>query len=156
MLGGWQPRSIYITEAEVTGCPSCSFLRGDILQHSLPEFTGGWVTRTTAGDGSNLRSDDKYLYYRDAGPGPVSIKRLSSVPVPYEFDLAADGLEVVQESQDLNNSVRLVADRTTFVRGYARVVKDSTGASAFYPTARLMGWDKDGTELPGSRMQDTG
>jgi len=46
--------------------------------------------------------------------GPVAADDLQSYPVP--LDLVADKLEVTQAIQDLNNSVRLVANKRTYVR----------------------------------------
>jgi hypothetical protein len=146
------PRNIYVTEAVVGGCPSCVFARGDIFKHVLPYTGGAWTSVISTFDGSNLRSDDEYLYYREAVPGAVSIMRIPAAAGPYEFDYEADGLEVVQASQDLNNSFRLVQNRTTLARGYARLIADSTGKIPQFPTARLRGWDRNGAELPGSPL----
>ena len=150
--GGGGPRNIYVTEAVVGGCPACGFVRGDIFKHSLPYTGGGWTSVIATVDGSNLRSDDNYLYYREAAPGGVSIMRIAAGAEPYQFDYAADGLEVVQASQDLNNSFQLVRNRTTFVRGYARLTVNSPGKTPHFPTAQLRGWNGSGVELPDSPL----
>lgn len=150
--GASAPRHLYLTEGVVGNCPSCIFVRGDIFSHALPFSGGPWTYLTVASDGSNLRSDDAYLYYRDAVPGAVSIKRLPAASGPYQLDYEADGLEMVQASQDLLNTVRLVKNHATFVRGYARVALSSTGGGPRYPTARLRGWNSDGVERPGSPL----
>ncbi|GAB4258206.1 MAG: hypothetical protein Kow0092_05680 [Deferrisomatales bacterium] len=90
-----------------------------------------------AGDaGTNLRSDDKTLYFTDGN----GIRTVPTDAPPVVVDFQADALEVIQVVQNPANQVRLVADKPTHVRGYAHVETDSTGKPSWFPAAGLRGF----------------
>lgn len=64
-------------------------------------------------------------------------------------DFGVEGMEVTQAIQNLANSAPLVAEKTTYVRAYA---KQLSGPSAPNVEARLVG-TRGGTPLPGSPLQ---
>ena len=69
-----------------------------------------------------------------------------------QLDFQADALEVVQASQDFNNSVPLVANKDTYVRAYAHLATNTTGTYVFYPYAALHGL-LNGVEFPDSPIE---
>jgi hypothetical protein len=69
-----------------------------------------------------------YPWYVKIEAGAYTI--ITSDDVAIGPDLIADRVEVVQAVQDLNNSVRLVADKPTFVRFYAHSAKGNYPVSA--------------------------
>ena len=95
--------------------------------------------------GPNLRSDGQWLYFLDG----TTSDRLPTGTAPIGFDLQADALEVVQASQDLLQSVPLVANRDTYARGYAHVAQNTTPHTDFFPSAVLHG-SFNGVEFPDS------
>ncbi|MBM4431031.1 MAG: hypothetical protein FJ026_11895, partial [Chloroflexi bacterium] len=80
-----------------------------------------------------------------ASPTPTPTPTTTQTPTPTATlvlpDLVADDLEVTQAVQDLNNSVRLVARKRTFVRFY---VHSAFGEHSTYAQLRL---DKDSDTL---------
>jgi hypothetical protein len=86
--------------------------------------------------GPNLRSDGQWLYFMRQNV----IGRIPTGTPPIGFDFQADALEVVQASQDLNQSVALVANKPTFARGYAHVAQNTTTKTNFFPAAVLHGF----------------
>lgn len=64
---------------------------------------------------------------------PTPKPTVTATATPVQIDLAATGMEVTQAIQDLNNSVRLVARKRTFVRFHVR----SAMSGAKPATARL-------------------
>jgi Abnormal spindle-like microcephaly-assoc'd, ASPM-SPD-2-Hydin/Pregnancy-associated plasma protein-A len=69
------------------------------------------------------------------------------------LDLTVSRIEVVQATQDVDNSIRLVADKSTVARVFVGLGSES---SAFQPPqvrATLRGRNAAGVELPGSPLQ---
>jgi hypothetical protein len=142
------PKNVYITEARVEfGGLFWAMTDFYIYRHSLPGPTSDWDWIVATGGGGNLRSDDQYLYFNTG----TRIKRIPTDAPPIELELKADDLEVVQNSQDLDNSVRLVANKATFVRAYAHLTKNTTGKNTWFASATLTG-QRDGQNLPGSPL----
>ncbi len=100
--------------------------------------------------GPNLRSDGQWLYFMNGN----TINRIPTGAASIGFDFQADALEVVQASQDLNQSVPLVANKDTFARGYAHVAQNSTAKTAFFPSAVLHGF-LNGVEFPDSPLSSS-
>ena len=97
--------------------------------------------------GDNLRSDGQYLYFTYQ----QQIRRMPNNSPRIVFDLAAVGVEAVQAVQDFNNSVPLIAGRSVFVRGYAKVVQNSANLTHFPVTAALHA-RQNGSEIAGSPL----
>ncbi len=83
-----------------------------------------------------------------AGSISILVHR-SCCPNCAALDLKADALEIVQASQDLNNSIPLVADKPTFVRGYAHIATRTCGPHQFFPGALLTAV-RNGVQLAGA------
>src|SRR6185369_11829214 len=69
------------------------------------------------------------------------------------LDLTVSRIEVVQATQDVNNSIRLVADKSTVARVFLGLGSET---SVFQPPqvrATLHGRNAAGAELPGSPLQ---
>lgn len=143
-------KNIYIAVASVScGDLFCSFGNTSIHRHALPANTSGWQLIVASGVGGNLRSDDQWLYYvNNAG---TQIERIKTNAPALELDLKADGVEIVQVVQSLNQDVKLVTGKPTFARGYAHFAKNTTGKSDWLPSASLRGF-LNGVELPGSPL----
>ncbi len=147
-LSGTVSKNIYITE-NVISCSGgiCSVSDARILRHTLPvPDTSGWAPPLggATNAGGNLRSDDRWLYFLHG----TNIRRLRTDAPAVQIDLTADKLEVVQAAQDLNQSARLVANKKTFVRGYAHFTVDTSGVTApWMPKGTLEGYR--GTTLLG-------
>lgn len=143
-------KNVYVSEGIVTcGNLFCSVGDVAIHRHTLPaSSTTGWDQILTTGGGYGLRSDDKHLFFvlNDV------IKTLPTDAPAQVLNIKADALEVVQTIQDLDTSVTLVANRPTFVRGYAHLTANTTGKNVWFPTAQLRGF-LNGVELPGSPIQ---
>lgn len=143
-------KNIYIAVASVAcGDLFCSFGNTSIHRHALPANVNGWQLIVASGVGGNLRSDDQWLYYVN-GAG-VQIERIKTDAPALELDLKADGVEIVQVVQSLNQDVKLVTGKPTFARGYAHFVKNTTGKSDWLPSASLRGF-LNGVELAGSPL----
>ncbi len=95
-----------------------------------------------------LFADDTYLYFARTGSGTAGIYRLPLNAAAITRDLAADALEVTQAIQNLANQAPLVADRSTYVRAYARQLN---GPMARNVDARLYG-TRGASPLPGSPL----
>jgi hypothetical protein len=95
----------------------------------------------------NLRSDTQWLYFIVG----TQILRVRTDAPALQIDVKADALEVVQTVQNLQNDVRLVANKPTFVRGYAHLTVNTTGLESWFPGAHLRGF-LNGSELPGSPL----
>ena len=121
-----------------THAPSGEILRKFIpylsyLPNPDPQGNTGWVTMETV-SGTNLRSDGQWLYFTRGN----EIRRVGTSVPPIVLDLEAFGIEAVQISQDLNNSVPLVAGKPVLVRAYARVAANSNaGNPTRQPSATL-------------------
>ena len=78
-------------------------------------------------NGSGQRTAKAY----DLAPATAPLLRIDYSLAPIVVnDLIAENLEVTQAIQDLNHSVRLVKDKRTFVRFYARTDQGKTQVSA--------------------------
>ncbi len=143
-------RNIYIAVAGV-GCGDifCTIGNTAIYRHALPANTSGWQLIVASGVGRGLRSDNQWLYY--VAGSARQIERIKTDAPALELDIKADGVEIVQVVQSLNQDVKLVANKPTFARGYAHLVKNTTGKNDWLPQATLRGF-LNGTELPGSPL----
>ncbi|MCE7983313.1 MAG: hypothetical protein DYG89_19235 [Caldilinea sp. CFX5] len=143
-------RNIYIAVAGV-GCGDvlCTIGNTAIYRHALPANVNNWQLIVASGVGSTLRSDNQWLYYV-TGSGK-QIDRIKTDAPALELDIKADGVEIVQVVQSLNQDVKLVANKPTFARGYAHLAKNTTGKTDWLPQATLRGF-LNGTELPGSPL----
>jgi len=143
-------KNIYIAVASVScGELFCAFGNTSIHRHALPASPSGWQLIVASGVNGNLRSDDQWLYYI-TGSG-TQIDRIKTDAPALELDLKADGVEVIQVVQSLNQDVKLVTGKPTFARGYAHFAKNTTGKSDWLPGAALRGF-LNGVELPGSPL----
>lgn len=70
------------------------------------------------------------VWAQEAGPNTPQVEPAAKP------DFIADSLEVTQAVQDLNNSVRLVADKRTFVRFHAHAAQASDSVSALLKVER--------------------
>jgi len=137
---------LFVTEDDLCGTVNISRQASSSV---LPVFsTNGWdlILSGALGDvvGDHLQSDGNWLYFAKAN----TINRYPTGAPAIGLDFAADALEVVQASQDLNQSVALVANKDTYVRGYAHVALASgITNTVFYIYARLNG-SLNGNALP--------
>jgi hypothetical protein len=85
----------------------------------------GMILASVLGEvtGDHLQSDGTWLYFINANT--INRYPTTSPAIGLDFAVVPGGLEVVQASQDLNQSVALVANKDTFVRGYAYVAQAS-------------------------------
>jgi hypothetical protein len=95
-------------------------------------------------EGRNLRSDTNWLYFAHQN----EIRKIKTDSPDLQLDYRAVGLEAVQAVQDFNNSIPLIAGKSTLVRGYAQVVVNTTQRSKYRMTARLRAF-RNGVPLPG-------
>ncbi len=105
-------------------------------------FTNFGVIATQV-EGRNLRSDTNWLYFAHQN----EIRKVKTDSPDLQLDYRAIGLEAVQAVQDFNNSVPLIAGKSTLVRGYAQVVVNTTSRSKYRMTARLRAF-RNGVQLP--------
>ncbi len=150
---GSPPRRIYILEGRVEcGGLFCTVTDGSIRRNSVPGSTSGWDLIQASGAAGNLRRDDHYVYFLGFNQGlSTQVMRLPSDAPAIELRMQADAMEVVQNSQDINNSVSLVANKPTFVRAYAHLGTNTTGSAKWFPNATLRG-QRNGVDLPGSPL----
>ncbi len=151
VVGQENRRNVYVTEARVAcGDVFCSFTDSFIRRRELPTTrAGAWDLIVATNAGGNLRSDDRWLYYLNTVNDGRRIQRIATDAPPVEIDFAADPLEVVQSTQSLDQDVRLIARKSTFVRAYAHLEKNTTGQTPWFPGAVLHGF-RGGVELPAS------
>lgn len=117
-----------------------------LRRHSATVLSGSWDTILLQGAGWNLRGavGGKSLFMlRNNG-----IYAIPSGAAPIQFDMRAVGLEAVQAIQSYTHSVSLVANRPTFVRGYASIGANTTGQNEWFATATLRAF-LNGQELAG-------
>ena len=81
----------------------------------------------------SLRTTGRLVYFAHGN----SVQRIGTDAPAIQLDFAAYGIEVTQGVQDLNNTVPLVANKRTFVRGYAKVAANTTKFSEFDVPAQL-------------------
>jgi len=145
--------NLYWTEQPVV-CPppfACSLGDYSIYRQSSPSDNSQapgpvQLIGLPGGDaGVNLRSDGQWLYFLYGN----SIKRFSTQTPPLQLAVQADGLEVVQALQDMNSDVPIVANRTTYVRGYAHLSANNTGKYN-WPCAALLHGFRNGIEFSDS------
>ena len=91
-------------------------------------------------------SDAWYVYFGQYAGSPIGIYKLPFNASAIVRDLAAHELEVTQGIQNLANDVPLVAQKPTYVRGYAR---ENSGPDAVSVEAWLYG-TRGASALPGS------
>jgi hypothetical protein len=96
-----------------------------------------------------LITTGEYLFWLDGW----GIRRLPTNAAGLDLTAQEQGLEVVQVIQGPHNDVPLIADKTTYVRFYARIVPGSTSQTEITvsPTAVLTG-TREGQPLPGSPL----
>lgn len=141
-------QNVYITVANVScGDLFCTFGNTAIHRHSAPPSTTGWQMILASGAGGFLRTDGQYLYY--VAGDSHSIQRMATDAPAVELDFKADGVEVIQTIQDLDQAVKLIANKPTYARGYVHVVKNTTGKSNWQPKVWLRGF-LNGVQLAGS------
>ncbi|MFN8474922.1 MAG: hypothetical protein U0822_22230 [Anaerolineae bacterium] len=130
----------------------CINLRNGFLRR-LPLSGGGSVPITEnihdAGGRIYTDGDNVYFVSRDANGGSATINRLPVNADALLHNFSVSGWEVTQDIQSLNNDVRLVADKTTYVRVYGSQL---SGANANTVGASLIG-SQNGSPLPGSPLQ---
>lgn len=155
------PDRIYatVTPLRCGGVFGCSYdtPNAQILSRSAPAHSdfglGSFATivdRITAGgalEGMNLRSDRRWLYWSTGN----DLWRVAADAKPVVRDLEVLGLEVVQTTQDFDNSTRLAANKATVARAYARLAQDSTGVGRYTVNALLRGF-MNNQPLPGSPL----
>ncbi|MCB0186146.1 MAG: hypothetical protein KDE31_17875, partial [Caldilineaceae bacterium] len=146
---GSATKNLYVAVAGVScGDLFCNIGNTSIWRHALPGNTTNWQLIVADGVSGNLRSDDQWLYYLKGN----QIDRIKTDAPALELDITADGAEVVQVVQSLNQDVRLVAGKPTFARGYAHFTTNTTGKSDWRPAAELRGF-LNGAPLPGSPLK---
>lgn len=95
------------------------------------------------GHAKNLLSDDDFLYFtnhpetQSYDPNNRDIYRIKTDKPPVSLDLVADGVEIVQNTQNLDGDVPFAAGKKTYVRGYGHLASNTTGISTFSPGADL-------------------
>lgn len=147
--------AIYIVEQPVVGCDGLfgcilggsNMKRQDYAAHNGNSTNPYDLIDVSDGTLFNLRSDEQWLYFI-AG---TQVRRIRTDSPALQIDVAADNLEIVQAVQNLNNDVRLVANKRTFARGYAHFTVNTTGKSPWFPGASLHGF-RNGLELPDSPL----
>ncbi|MBI3871357.1 MAG: hypothetical protein HY299_22725 [Verrucomicrobia bacterium] len=137
--------NIYITErflscGDLTGC---STGQGTVQRKAYTQPNWDVIVQEVAGpnpfgrvygnEGLGLASDGDYLYFLRFD----KIMYLRTDSPALQFDIQADGLEVVQDTQNINNSVPLVSNKRAIVRGYAHLRLNTTGKSTYFVNARL-------------------
>lgn len=136
-----QERRIFISERPIACAGTACINQGRIKRHPL--VSSNWTQaswellsdETTGGGGINLRSSSNQLYLLRPG-APSSIVRLDADAAPLYTNIKALGFEVVQAIQNMAGDVPLIAERETYVRGYATLSPGSDIETAF-TTARL-------------------
>ncbi len=148
-----------VTPLRCGGVFGCSFdtPNAQILSRLAPansdfgQGTFGTIAdKLTAGgslEGFNLRSDRRWLYWITGD----SVWRIPADAQSIERDFEVLGLEVVQTTQDFDNSTRLAANKPTVARVYARLAKDTTGVGRYAVNGLLRGYAGD-TALAGSPL----
>ena len=137
--------NLYWTEADFNTITNNN---GDVKRKAYNAATPGADTIATAQakiDGRIFVANDT-LFFARSYAGVYSLPLNASAIVR---DFSADGMEVTQAIQNLANSAPLVANKTTYVRVYA---KQLSGPSAPNVEARLVGIKND-LPLPGSPLQ---
>ncbi|GMV42933.1 MAG: hypothetical protein AMXMBFR64_46490 [Myxococcales bacterium] len=129
--------NVYIIEGHYScsteGFLTCWIDTVQVKRSALPATPSGWTLLASRPKGWNVRSDGAWLFWAEG----TTIMRLPTGAPAAQLDLTADSIEVVQTTQDLANSVRLVAGKRTFVRGYAHATVDTTGMGTWHPEATL-------------------
>lgn len=137
--------NLYWTEADLS---TVSNSNGDVKRKAYNAGGSGAETIETgqANIDPRLYVANDLLFFARRGNGVYTVP-LNAAAIQRDF--SADGLEVTQGIQNLANSAPLVANKTTYVRAYARQL---SGPSAPNVEARLVGL-RNGTPLPGSPLQ---
>ncbi|MCC6235816.1 MAG: hypothetical protein IT580_24480, partial [Verrucomicrobiales bacterium] len=150
---------VTVTPLRCGGVFGCSYdtPNAQILSQLAPAHSdfvlgtfGTIVDKITAGgslEGFNLRSDRRWLYWITGD----SVWRVPADAKAIEREFEVLGVEVVQTTQDFDQSTRLVANKPTLARAYARLSKDTTGVGRYAVNGLLIGYVGD-TALPGSPL----
>lgn len=109
-----------------------------------------FIANSLPGPVTSIVSDGTWLYFNDG----VLVQKMATDAPPLDLDVQALGLEAVQTIQSLHNDLPLVANKTTFVRLYANLATNTTGRSAWFPTAALHG-SLNGVEFSDSPIYPT-
>ena len=110
--------------------------------HATSGLADGLIGFGPESSGTLLVARGSYLYCLNDS----KINRLKTDTSVLPLELKAEGLEVTQILQSLDSHIGVIANRPAFVRGYARLSKNYTGNSVWYPNAELHGW-MDGHEF---------
>lgn len=128
-------RSIFLTRTP-TAAPSNADLRRrrapaepTVIDPGDPDYATVALDR----EFRSLRSTGRLVYFAHGN----TVQRLRADAPPILLDYEAYGIEVTQGIQNLQNTVPLVAGRSVFVRGYARLGANTTGLNSFGVPARL-------------------
>lgn len=114
-----------IATASATQTASATFSRPTPSATAPPTVT---VTETAV-PSATLTPTRTATPTRTRTPTPTKTRTPTKVPTPID-DLVATALEVTQAVQDLNNSVRLVKGKTTYVRFHVHSTKNPVVATA--------------------------
>ena len=138
---------LFVVQAPISCDMGCSTGTPSVFRSPLAATTTSWQLFETPA-GANLRSDGKFVYW-SAGK---TIQRKPVDAPPVTLDLTMDALEVTQVIQNLESSVKLVAGKATFVRGYGHTAEDTTGSSGTWNPSYLLEGVINGTTAKGSPL----
>ncbi|HEY3171454.1 MAG TPA: choice-of-anchor D domain-containing protein, partial [Thermoanaerobaculia bacterium] len=121
---------------------SCTFskLGGVIVNPAVP------------GQVIQIRNLIDFTTYPHEGFGGFLASVYSTYRTYSPLDLTVSRIEVVQVTQDVDNSVRLVADKSTAVRIFVGLGSDTAAIQPPQVGATLRGFNAIGAELPGSPL----
>ena len=137
--------SLYWTEADYNTVTNAN---GDLKRKASTTTTPGAETIATgqAKIDYQLFVDNGKIFFSRQSVGIYSLSLNASA---ITRDFRVEGMEVTQAIQNLANDAPLVADKTTYVRAYAKQI---AGPSTPNVEARLVGL-RNGVALPGSPLQ---
>ncbi|NJN18342.1 MAG: fibronectin type III domain-containing protein [Oscillochloris sp.] len=137
--------NLYWTEADRSTINNSN---GDVKRKPYNDANPGAQTIATgqANLDSRIFIAGASMFFARRNNGIYSLP-LNASAIVRDFEVA--GIEATQAIQNLANNAPLVAEKTTYVRGYARQV---AGPSAPNVEARLVGL-RNGNPLPGSPLQ---
>lgn len=135
-------RNVYLIKQPIVCNPFCSPVGNYNLfrQYRPPsdlDNSRPWIFFGTDSSDSdiafNLRSDEQMLYWIHAR----TIKIYPTDAPALDLDIKALGVEIVQTIQNMDNQVKLAANKPTFARGYAHLARNNTGKQTWFPSAAL-------------------
>lgn len=148
-------KNVYLAEAAVSCSPFCAATDVTLRRRSITAASNApWDLILATNGGTNLRSDNAWLYYipnPNNNPSGLAIHRIATDTPAIQIDLATERLEVNQALNNLNHDFFQIADRPTLVRGYVRVTADTTNTNQYPLSGRLVG-KMNGVTLPGSPL----